>query len=603
MDFRCNRWWGILLLWIWASNLMAAPSVPQTDVRIVVDVSGSMKKNDPNNLRQPALRLITNLLPPDSKAGVWTFGTRVKRLVALQKVDKAWQKKAAAATKNIHSRAQFTNIGDALQKAATGWDKAESGSKRSLILLTDGMVDISKNAEKNAAERQRILTDVLPKLQQAGATVHTIALSRNADSELLKQLSSSTDGWFLQVETADELERSFLKLFEQATQRDTVPLQNNRFSVDKNINEFTVLVFRKPGSAAALLMSPSGQRYQHPDNLGDNVAWYYENSYDLITITSPEAGEWSIEASIDPDNRVMIVSDLGLVSNELPNNLFVGEKLPISANLTNEGETITKKEFLMNVRFSVAQQGPKDVERRFQALDDGEDPDAGFADGIYSAIIPAVDSHGDWVVVTEAKSPTFQRRRQQAMKVRPIPFGIFPQVQQGDAGPALKIVPYLEWIKKDKLELVVAVTYPNGEIKTEIPELQDSQYLISLPELEEGQSYKLAVSAVGVTQKDRPFQVDIPAFQFDGKNEAIKPVENNVEIKQDADENVEPEAPSAEEDVAADEPEPEGSNMWLWISIAAVVNVLLAVGGFFLFKRMKKRKQQKLEAIQEALGE
>ena len=44
------------------------------DVRLVIDVSGSMKQNDPNNLRQPAVELLVQLLPEGSKAGVWTFG-------------------------------------------------------------------------------------------------------------------------------------------------------------------------------------------------------------------------------------------------------------------------------------------------------------------------------------------------------------------------------------------------------------------------------------------------------------------------------------------------------------------------------------------------
>ena len=46
----------------------------QSDVRIVVDISGSMKDTDPTNLRQPAVRLLARLLPEGATAGVWTFG-------------------------------------------------------------------------------------------------------------------------------------------------------------------------------------------------------------------------------------------------------------------------------------------------------------------------------------------------------------------------------------------------------------------------------------------------------------------------------------------------------------------------------------------------
>ena len=37
--------------------------VTHPDVRVVIDVSGSMKQNDPNDLRIPALNLLIGLLP------------------------------------------------------------------------------------------------------------------------------------------------------------------------------------------------------------------------------------------------------------------------------------------------------------------------------------------------------------------------------------------------------------------------------------------------------------------------------------------------------------------------------------------------------------
>ena len=67
---------------------------PPADVRVLIDISGSMKKNDPENLRRPALNLITELLPAGDTAGVWTFGQYVNELVRHQPVDEAWRKMA-----------------------------------------------------------------------------------------------------------------------------------------------------------------------------------------------------------------------------------------------------------------------------------------------------------------------------------------------------------------------------------------------------------------------------------------------------------------------------------------------------------------------------
>ena len=51
-------------------SISVGAAEPITDLRVLVDVSGSMKQNDPAYLRQPALRLLTNLLPKKSQAGV-----------------------------------------------------------------------------------------------------------------------------------------------------------------------------------------------------------------------------------------------------------------------------------------------------------------------------------------------------------------------------------------------------------------------------------------------------------------------------------------------------------------------------------------------------
>ncbi|MEN8132485.1 MAG: hypothetical protein ABFS45_20355 [Pseudomonadota bacterium] len=91
------------------------------------------------------------------------------RIIArFHKVDKGWRKKARGAAKKIYSREMFTDIEQALKKAlATG--APDPLFRRSVILLTDGLVDVSKQPEKSEASRQRILEQVLPSISQAGA--------------------------------------------------------------------------------------------------------------------------------------------------------------------------------------------------------------------------------------------------------------------------------------------------------------------------------------------------------------------------------------------------------------------------------------------------
>lgn len=79
-------------LWAQETTKLTLPERP--DVRIIVDISGSMKQTDPNNLRQPAVRLLARVLPEGSTAGVWTFGQYVNMLVPHGEVVESWRETA-----------------------------------------------------------------------------------------------------------------------------------------------------------------------------------------------------------------------------------------------------------------------------------------------------------------------------------------------------------------------------------------------------------------------------------------------------------------------------------------------------------------------------
>lgn len=392
-----------------AGQGVAAEAPESSDVRVLIDISGSMRQNDPNNLRRPAMRMLAGLMQPGNRAGVWTFARWVNNLVPVADVDDAWKKRMQSLSKKINSPGQFTNIEDVLDRASRDWRGEPSGYTRHIVLLTDGMVDVSKKAPENAASRARILAKLLPRLQAAGVKVHTIALSERADHELMERLAGETGGWYQQVLRADELQRAFLKMFETVGNPDTLPLQDNRFVVDSSVDEATVLVFRKPDSPPAVLLSPEGVEYTDSDLLA-GIAWYRDEGYELVTISAPQKGEWRLHADVDPDNRVMIVTDLKLKVAELPNHVLVGEALSIDASLLNAGELVVRRAFLDLVDLradAVADKGRTDL----RLNDVGKNGDEMAQDGHYSAILSESQPREVLEVVIAVDSPTFMREK------------------------------------------------------------------------------------------------------------------------------------------------------------------------------------------------
>ncbi|WP_054774258.1 VWA domain-containing protein [Methylogaea oryzae] len=336
----------LLLCFAAAAHAEDAPAPASADVRIVIDVSGSMKKTDPLNLRVPALKLLVSLLPADAQASLWLFADEPQLLLPLGRTDKAWKAQALAGADKIHSRGLFTDIEAALNQASEDWKTASSlAGKRHLIILTDGMVDVSKDSKQSAESRQRLIDETTPKLQQLGVKVHTIALSNQADMELLKKLSQDTGGWHEAIEAAEQLERMFAKVVAKTTPHDTVPLQGNKFNVDPSIQEFSLLVFLGQGAEPTKLVRPDKMEVSEI-MLQPNVHWRHEQGYDLITVEHPQPGEWQLVAKTDPDNQVMVVTDLKLVVKDLPNYVTKGDALNISAHFTDKEGDITKDEFL-----------------------------------------------------------------------------------------------------------------------------------------------------------------------------------------------------------------------------------------------------------------
>lgn len=73
----------------------------------------------------------------------------------------------------------------------------------------------------------------MPQLASEGLTIHTIALSAEADLDLLGAIADHTGGVARVAGTADELSRIFADTLGQAVAANEVPLNNNRFSVDQ----------------------------------------------------------------------------------------------------------------------------------------------------------------------------------------------------------------------------------------------------------------------------------------------------------------------------------------------------------------------------------
>ena len=550
---RCS----IIVLLILLAPLVVTPATadqsPDAEVRILVDVSASMLRTDPDNLRRPALRLTSELLPEDTRAGVWDFADDVNAIVDVAAVDQQWRDTTRGAARWIHSMGQGTDIGAALETAAADWFAAppsDDPAPRHLVLFTDGKVNISDDPQEDQAERQRIMGPLMDRLVEHGVTVHAVGLSDEIDQELMEALSRRTGGRMAVTRQAGELERLFLGLFDQVAQRDSLPMDRNRFQVDDTVAELTVVAFHDGDAEGVRLRDPDGDTLDE-SMAGDRVRWRSEPHHDLITIDQPPPGEWELLGAEDPDNRVMIVTDLRLHTDDLPAYSISGESFAVGAYLTEADEPITRDGFL-------------DL-TRFRLLDDTGEARALERDGESGRFATTVTPEaGAREFVVRVSSDTFRREARHRLEVLDTPLTMeregleeHPELQR-----RLIFRPVSDAIDPQALEVELTLTAESGsEQRLRVSHNDDAEHWdISLDTLDPHQTFGIRADAIGTMPDGRTFRAAIDSFETAGL------------------------------DAGADDSEAAGPNVAVLATLLVVFNLILfAVIGLIFYLLQQRR--------------
>ena len=386
------------------------------DLRLLIDISGSMKTSDPDNLRAPALDMIVRLLPDGARAGVWSFGEDVAVLVPHGLVDSEWRSQAQAAMARIDNSGQRTNIPAAINAATYDLKRLDPGYRTSIVLLTDGKVDVAQSPMVNAGAARKLLANEAVELGVTGIPVHTIALSDEADWVFLRSLAEASGGIAEKAEDARELGAIFLQSLEMVAPTARVPVAGSRFTIDSSVQEFTALVFYQGESGRLELFSPEDQKYQ-PGNEDEGVDWFQNQQFALVTVTSPKPGEWRLQAPDQATVRISVISDLGLGIDPPPNSMPAGRQAELGLWITDRGAPITDPEVLSAFSLVVEMSSPSGRIERIDVSEAYLSP----ADGEYRVLIPVFEEPGRYELMVRLEGQTLQREMPLHIEVAPPP--------------------------------------------------------------------------------------------------------------------------------------------------------------------------------------
>lgn len=477
---------AILLLF---SSVAAAQT--NADVRLLIDKSGSMVINDPEKLRIAGVQLLANLLPKNSKAGIWTFGTGVENLAPFAKATGAWKKPAIAnAARKIESFDQFTDIEAALKSASFDINKIAKSADKNIILLSDGMVDISRSKDQatknreNQVAKDRLLRTTLPRLVNAGYKIHTIALSNDADKDLLNALSQKSGGLFGVAKNADELLQLFVKALQRSVTQEEVPIKkDSTFLIDNSIVEFTLLAFHDKKASPVALESPDNKIYKSGDE-PSNINWYSTKNYDLITVKKPIAGDWKLLSKKDAANRVTVVSNLKMRASEIPANIQRGKNLDLRVWFEQEGKVLKRQEFLNILSVTAELQDNQGAILHTRKL--AKEPQAFDFKGKFVNL----NQPGDFTLALHANGKTFSRTLRKPLRVQDL---MTAHLQQGEGYATLILRSEFKNIEPEKLQISASV----GNKKFTPEYRGDGEWLADLSEAISATQQTVRVSVAG----------------------------------------------------------------------------------------------------------
>jgi len=387
-----------------------------------------------------------------------------------------------------------------------------------------------------------------------------------------------------------------------------IPYFDNRFRIDAELDEITLLFYRVRGSQPIILVRPDGSKLRINNIDHDEVQWHDDSTFDMIKIKKPMPGPWQAIGDILPDSRILVVSDVKIAVAPLPEIVLEGETLKVSGRLFNDGDSIDTPNFRnvvkLDVHFystnnSIYDNFGADGMKVTSFHDDGKKLDEYAADGVFTGEFELNFASGEWQPVYLVKLPMVTRElRQKPIILHKTPITISVETSELEDTPhsmILTIDP--TYVLPDSLVFQGKITFPDKQVEP-FSIMDDQKGLTRIKDIRytEGGVHRINVSAFGKTTTGREFRLVVPEFSFNVKANANELMatrdENGVEqvVAVDSAEKMLAEKDAELRQAKAEQQKAEEEKNTQTIILIAAGNGVIIIIAFILFVVMRKRK-------------
>lgn len=405
-----------------------------------------------------------------------------------------------------------------------------------------------------------------------------------------------------------------IEYYQGDQQTNQIPYFDNRFRIDAQIEEITLMFYRKAGTPPIILVRPDGTKIKISNHDKERIQWYDDRTFDMVKIKAPMPGPWQAIGSIEPNSQIMVVSDVKIEVPPLPPILLSGETIKISGQLFNGERVITTPAFKEAVRLDVDFYSTNNSDfENFGAepvqvtsfRDDGLGLDEFADDSVFTGEFVLNFASGQWTPIYYIKMPMATRElRQKPIMLHANPISL--SVEQGSNEQTPHNVTFSiddRYVDVDSLIFQGKITYPDRQVEPfsimhDEGEKLGSTRMVTF-DYTEGGIHRINVNAFGKTKNGREFRLVVPEFsfsvehqeteQFTLEDEQGNPIINEEEISAiEPKESVEDEIARLKEQQLQMLAEQEAQT-YTYIAIANGIIIVLALAGFFVWRFRRKK--------------
>ena len=327
--------------------------------------------------------------------------------------------------------------------------------------------------------------------------------------------------------TSNATSEDKITLLQRDGQQNEIPLLENRFRIDYKVDEITLLFFRKPGAPAVVLVKPDGSKYHATSaRKDDNLQWFDELSYDLITIKNPMPGPWQVVGSILPKSRIVVLGEVELQVEPLPVLLFRGETVKMTGRILNDGQPINTGLFrdvvslhvdfisTNNSDFANFGAGTHNVA---EFKDDGRGFDERPKDGVFTGEFKLVFPAGQWQPELYIETPLLKRTVvQDILEVKEPPFSYSIALAEDDLQEhQLTITLDKQIVQPETVLIQGKIYYPNNEEQMFTLDANNGLTReLAIKNYDWGR-YSVELSVFGTNVNGREFMATLPTYKFE----------------------------------------------------------------------------------------